>query len=47
MMKQGNAGRCRDRNSGGNIFSEHPAVVIDRNVSAADRPVINAFMRYQ
>ena len=28
------------------IFSEHPAVVIDRNVSAADRPVINAFMQY-
>ena len=28
------------------IFSEHPAVVIDRNVSAGDRPVINAFMQY-
>ena len=28
------------------IFSEHPAVVIDRNVSAADRPVIDAFMQY-
>ena len=28
------------------IFSEHPAVVIDRNVSAADRPVINAFMQF-
>jgi sulfate/thiosulfate transport system substrate-binding protein len=28
------------------IFSEHPGVVIDRNVSAADRPVINAFMQY-
>ena len=28
------------------IFSEHPAVVIDHNVSAADRPVIDAFMQY-
>jgi len=28
------------------ILSEHPAVVIDRNVSATDRPFINAFMQY-
>ncbi len=28
------------------IFSEHPAVVIDRNVSAARRPVVDAFMQY-
>jgi sulfate/thiosulfate transport system substrate-binding protein len=28
------------------IFSEHPAVVIDHNVSAADRPVIDGFMQY-
>ena len=28
------------------IFSEHPAVVVDRNVSAADRPVVDAFMQY-
>jgi sulfate/thiosulfate-binding protein len=28
------------------IFSEHPAVVIDRNVSAAKRPIIDAFMQY-
>jgi sulfate/thiosulfate-binding protein len=28
------------------ILSEHPAVVIDRNVSAVDRPVIDAFMQY-
>jgi len=28
------------------ILSEHPAVVIDRNVSTADRPVIDAFMQY-
>ena len=28
------------------IFSEHPAVVIDRNVSSANRAVINAFMQY-
>jgi len=28
------------------IFSEHPAVVIDRNVSAAKRPVVDAFIKY-
>ena len=28
------------------IFSEHPAVVVDRNVSAAKRPVVDAFMQY-
>lgn len=28
------------------ILSEHPAVVIDRNVSASDRPVVDAFMQY-
>jgi len=28
------------------IFSEHPAVVVDRNVSPADRPLIDAFMQY-
>ncbi|HKR61152.1 MAG TPA: sulfate ABC transporter substrate-binding protein [Pyrinomonadaceae bacterium] len=28
------------------IFSEHPAVVIDRNVSAARRPIVDAFLQY-
>jgi sulfate/thiosulfate-binding protein len=28
------------------IFSEHPAVVIDKNLTAAKRPVIDAFMQY-
>src|SRR6185369_2801217 len=28
------------------IFSEHPAVVIDKSVTAAKRPVIDAFMQY-
>ena len=28
------------------IFSEHPVIVIDRNVSASRRPVIDAFMQY-
>lgn len=28
------------------IFSEHPAVVIDRNVTAEERPVVEAFMQY-
>ena len=28
------------------IFSEHPAVVIDRNVTAQERPLIDAFITY-
>ena len=28
------------------IFSEHPAVVIDRNVTAGNRPAVNAFIEY-
>ena len=28
------------------ILSEHPAVVIDRNLSSSDRPIIDAFMQY-
>jgi len=28
------------------IFSEHPAVVVDRNVTPAERPVVEAFMQY-
>jgi sulfate/thiosulfate transport system substrate-binding protein len=28
------------------ILSEHPVVVIDRNVSAIDRPVVDAFVQY-
>jgi sulfate/thiosulfate-binding protein len=28
------------------IFSEHPAVVIDKNVPTQDRPLIDAFMQY-
>jgi sulfate/thiosulfate-binding protein len=28
------------------IFSEHPAVVIDRKVTAEERPVVDAFMQY-
>ena len=28
------------------IFSDHPAVVIDRNVTAAERPVVDAFMQF-
>jgi sulfate/thiosulfate transport system substrate-binding protein len=28
------------------IFSEHPAVVIDKNVPDSKRPVVNAFMEY-
>ncbi|HEX8852112.1 MAG TPA: substrate-binding domain-containing protein, partial [Pyrinomonadaceae bacterium] len=28
------------------IFSEHPAVIIDRKVTAAKRPVVEAFLQY-
>jgi sulfate/thiosulfate transport system substrate-binding protein len=28
------------------IFSEHPAVIIDKNVPAAKRPIIEAFLQY-
>lgn len=28
------------------IFSEHPAVAIDKNVTAAKRPIIDAFLQY-
>jgi len=28
------------------IFSEHPAVIIDRNVTAAERPAIQAFLNF-
>jgi sulfate/thiosulfate-binding protein len=28
------------------IFSEHPAVVVDRKVTAEERPVVDAFMQY-
>jgi sulfate/thiosulfate-binding protein len=47
MMRQGNAKADAEIViPETTIFSEHPAVVIDRNVSVADRPVINAFMQY-
>lgn len=28
------------------IFSEHPAVIVDRNVTAAERPVVEAFLNF-
>jgi sulfate/thiosulfate-binding protein len=28
------------------IFSEHPAVLVDRNVTDSNRPIVNAFMQY-
>lgn len=28
------------------IFSEHPAVIIDRNITAEERPVVNAFIQF-
>jgi sulfate transport system substrate-binding protein len=47
MMKQANANADAEIVvPEATIFSEHPAVVIDRNVSASDRPVIDAFISY-
>ena len=47
LMKQGNANVDAEVViPEATIFSEHPAVVIDRNVSAADRPVVDGFMQY-
>ena len=28
------------------IFSEHPAVIIDRNVTATERPIVQAFLNF-
>jgi len=47
LMKQGNARVDAEIViPESTIFSEHPAVVVDRNVSAADRPIVDAFMQY-
>jgi len=47
LMKQGNAKVDAEIViPEATIFSEHPAVVIDRNISPSDRPVIDAFMQY-
>jgi sulfate/thiosulfate transport system substrate-binding protein len=47
LMKQGNSKVDADIViPEATILSEHPAVVVDRNVSASDRPVVDAFMQY-
>jgi len=47
LMKQANANVDADVViPEATIFSEHPAVVIDRNVSITERPFVNAFMQY-
>jgi len=47
LMKEGNAATDAEIIiPEATILSEHPAVVIDRNVSAAERPVVDAFMQY-
>lgn len=47
MMKQNNAKADAELViPEATIFSEHPAVVIDRNVTGTDRQVIDAFMQY-
>ena len=47
LMKEGNAASDAEIIiPEATILSEHPVVVIDRNVSAAERPVVDAFMQY-
>jgi sulfate/thiosulfate transport system substrate-binding protein len=47
MMKQANPNTDADIViPEATIFSEHPVVVIDRNVSGSDRPLIDAFVNY-
>jgi sulfate/thiosulfate transport system substrate-binding protein len=47
LMKEGNAATDAEIIiPEATILSEHPVVVIDRNVSAAERPVVDAFMQY-
>ena len=47
LMKEGNAATDAEIIiPEATILSEHPAVVIDRNVSAAERPAVDAFMQY-
>jgi sulfate/thiosulfate transport system substrate-binding protein len=47
MMKQGNSKVDAEIIiPEATILSEHPAVVVDRNVTASVRPVIDAFMQY-
>jgi sulfate/thiosulfate-binding protein len=47
LMKEGNAKADADIViPEATILSEHPAVVVDRNVPVVDRPVIDAFMQY-
>src|SRR5687768_1246454 len=45
LMKQANA-RIDVVIPEATIFSEHPAVVIDKNVTGSKRPVVDAFMQY-
>lgn len=47
LMKQGNAKADAEIViPEATILSEHPAVVVDRNISAAERPIIDAFMQF-
>src|SRR6266478_2459554 len=47
LMKQGNAkADVEIVIPESTIFREHPAVVIDRNVLATKRPIVDAFMQY-
>ena len=47
LMKQGNANADAEIViPEATIFSEHPVVVIDRNVSADVRPIVDAFVQY-
>ncbi len=46
-LTMGDAGSpCEIINPSSTIFSEHPAVVIDRNITPEERTVVDAFVRY-
>ena len=45
LMKQANAA-IETVVPDATIYSEHPAVVVDRNVTATERPIVDAFMQY-
>ncbi len=46
LMKQSNKTPVEMVVPRGTIFSEHPAIVIDKNVPASKRAVVDAFMQY-
>jgi sulfate/thiosulfate transport system substrate-binding protein len=46
LMKQAGSGNVEIVVPQATIFSEHPVVIIDKNLKAAKRPVVDAFVNY-